>query len=138
MKKLAAAAPVSSNAACKRILEEKRRSLLSGLGVKFDTLANMGRVAEDDQAQISHEEFISLRRNGLDYVQLRLVEEALDRLGSGDYGICQACEEPIAAKRLNAIPWARYCVECQENLGAEADLAWVGSKAGQAGRPTPV
>ena len=69
--------------------------LSAGLGGKFDTLAKMGRVAEDDQAQISHEEFVSLRLNSLDYAQLRLVEEALDRLAAGDYGICLACEEPI-------------------------------------------
>ena len=95
-------------------LLEKRASVLSGLGTKFDTLARMGRVAEDDQAQISHDEFVSSRVNGLDHNRLRLVEEALDRLDTGDYGICLACEEPIAEKRLRALPWARYCVTCQE------------------------
>jgi DnaK suppressor protein len=100
-------------------LLEKRASVLSGLGMKFDTRARMGRVAEDDQAQISHDEFVSLRMNGLDYRQLRMVEEALDRLESGDYGICLACDEPIAEKRLQALPWARYCVDCQDGMGAE-------------------
>jgi DnaK suppressor protein len=103
----------------RRQLLEKRSSVLSGLGVKFDTRARMGRVAEDDQAQISHDEFVSLRMNGLDYRQLRMVEEALDRLDSGDYGICLACDQPIAEKRLQALPWARYCVKCEEGIGAE-------------------
>src|ERR1022692_1123481 len=102
-------------------LMEKRASVLSGLGTRFDTLAGMGRVAEDDQAQISNDEFVSLRMNGLDYRQLRLVEEALDRLDAGDYGICLACDEPIAEKRLRALPWARYCVACQEHAGLEWD-----------------
>jgi len=53
--------------------------------------------------------------------QLRLVEEAMDRLDAGDYGICLACDEPIAEKRLRALPWARYCVTCQENAGLELD-----------------
>ena len=105
------------------ILVEKRRSVLAGLGVKFDTLARMGRVAEDDQAQISHDEFISLRMNRLDYTQLRMVEEALDRLNSGDYGVCLSCEEHIAPKRLQAIPWARYCVVCEELVGQETETA---------------
>jgi DnaK suppressor protein len=100
-------------------LLEKRSSVMTGLGMKFDTRARMGRVAEDDQAQISHDEFVSLRMNGLDYRQLRMVEEALDRLESGDYGVCLACDEPIAEKRLQALPWARYCVKCQEETGAE-------------------
>ena len=102
-------------------LLEKRASVLAGLGARFDTRAGMGRVAEDDQAQITHDEFVSLRMNGLDYRQLRMVEEALDRLNTGDYGFCLACDEAIAEKRLLALPWARYCVTCQENAGWEVD-----------------
>jgi DnaK suppressor protein len=104
-------------------LIDKRTSVLSGLGARFDTRAGMGRVAEDDQAQISHDEFVSLRMNGLDYRQLRLVDEALDRLDAGDYGVCLACDEPIAPKRLRALPWARYCVACEDNAGTELDVS---------------
>ncbi len=104
-------------------LIDKRTSVLSGLGARFDTRAGMGRVAEDDQAQISHDEFVSLRMNGLDYRQLRLVDEALDRLDAGDYGICLACDEPIAPKRLRALPWARYCVACEDNAGVDLDAS---------------
>ena len=96
------------------MLLEKRAQVREGLGMKFDTVAKMGRIAEEDQAQISHDEFVSLQLNSLDYVQLRLVEEALDRVRSGDYGICLACEQPIPAKRLRAVPWASYCVRCQD------------------------
>ena|SRR5579872_2071834 len=111
----------NGNTAYRRMLLEKRQQVLAGLGVKFDTLARMGRVAEDDQAQISHDEFVSLHLNSLDYGQLRLVNEALDRIESGDYGVCMACEEAIPEKRLKALPWARYCVHCQENNGAQLD-----------------
>ncbi len=96
----------------------KREQVLSALGMKFDTLARMGRVAEEDQAQVTHDEFVSLHLNNLDYEELRLVEEALDRLDSGNYGICLACEEPIPPKRLHALSWARYCVRCEEEMGA--------------------
>jgi RNA polymerase-binding transcription factor DksA len=101
-------------------LLEKRADVLATLGIKFDTLARMGRVAEDDQAQITHDEFVSLHLNSLDYRELRLVDEALDRLDSGGYGICLACEEPLPTKRLRALPWARYCVPCQQSLAFEA------------------
>ena len=100
------------------LLLEKKADLLSSLGVKFDIIASMGHVNEEDQAQVSYEEFVSLCLNGLDYKRLKLVEEALDRLDSGEYGICLGCDEPIAPKRLRAVPWAMYCVECQERLGA--------------------
>lgn len=112
------------NEAYRQKLLEKRSDVLTTLGVKFDTLASMGRVAEEDQAQITHDEFVSLHLNSIDYLQLRLVDEALDRLNSGDFGICQACEEPIAPKRLHALPWARYCISCQDTAGAQMDREW--------------
>jgi len=113
-----------SDATYREMLLAKRAEVLSGLGIKFDTLARMGRVAEDDQAQFLSDESVSLHLNTLDYAQLRLIEEALDRLDSGDYGTCLSCDEPIAPKRLHAVPWARYCVRCQEALGAGAEREW--------------
>jgi RNA polymerase-binding transcription factor len=120
----------AANETYRRQLHEKRADVLATLGMKFDTLASMGRVAEEDQAQLTHDEFVSLRLNSIDYVQLRLVNEALDRLKSGDYGICQSCEEPIPAKRLRALPWARYCISCQERAGAQMDRDWAESRPG--------
>jgi DnaK suppressor protein len=108
-------------AAYRKVLIDKREQVMTGLGIKFDTLAKMGRVAEEDQAQLSHDEFISLRLNSLDYVQLRMIEEALDRIEAGDYGVCLGCEEPIPAKRLQAVPWAKYCVGCQQELSNMRD-----------------
>ncbi|MBZ5725200.1 MAG: TraR/DksA family transcriptional regulator [Acidobacteriia bacterium] len=114
---------------CRKTLLEKRQDVMAGLGIKFDTMAKIGRVAEEDQAQLSHDEFVSLRLNRLDYAQLRLIEEALDRLDSGDYGICLSCEEPIPANRLSALPWARYCVKCQEDAGAAMDQEWENARS---------
>jgi DnaK suppressor protein len=105
----------------RQMLLARRRDILDNLGGKFNTRASLGRVAEDDQAQLSHDEFVSLRINSLDYAQLRLVDEALDRLAAGDYGVCLACDEPIAPKRLRAVSWARYCVSCQDTVGRQLD-----------------
>lgn len=49
-----------------------------------------------------------------DFRLLRQVEAARDRMKDGVYGVCLHCEEEIAPKRLLAIPWAVYCVSCQE------------------------
>ena len=46
--------------------------------------------------------------------QLVLVDEALLRVEDDEYGFCQNCEKAINQKRLAAIPWARYCLDCQE------------------------
>jgi|SRR5579871_5382416 len=116
MKKSKEPEPAMRPAAYKKVLVQKKQQVMAGLGIKFDTMAKMGRVAEEDQAQLSHDEFISLRLNSLDYVQLRMIDEALDRIEAGDYGVCMNCEEPIPAKRLQAVPWAKYCVTCQQEM----------------------
>jgi DnaK suppressor protein len=66
-----------------------------------------------DWCQKSHDEWLFLNQNRLEIELLREVEDALHRLDEGTYGTCQACEEPISPKRLDAIPWAKYCVRCQ-------------------------
>lgn len=48
--------------------------------------------------------------------QLTLIDEALMRIDDGEYGPCQNCEKDINPKRLAAIPWARFCLDCQELL----------------------
>jgi DnaK suppressor protein len=45
---------------------------------------------------------------------LREVSDALRRIEHDSYGVCLECEEAISPKRLDAVPWARYCVTCQE------------------------
>ena len=45
---------------------------------------------------------------------LLLVQEAIGRIKSGEYGLCVACQEEVQVKRLEAVPWARHCIECQE------------------------
>jgi len=44
--------------------------------------------------------------------QLRQVEEAVERLDEGTYGTCVSCGKPIAAERLEAIPWVPTCIDC--------------------------
>jgi RNA polymerase-binding transcription factor DksA len=45
---------------------------------------------------------------------LRDIDDALQRMEDGNYGICDGKEEPIPVARLEAIPWTRYCVKCAE------------------------
>ncbi len=47
---------------------------------------------------------------------LRLTEEALGRIADGSFGHCILCEAEINPKRLEAVPWARYCLDCQGRL----------------------
>src|SRR5262249_8115172 len=71
---------------------------------------------EGDLSQQHHEEWIFLNRNTIDMKLLREISGALHRIEQETYGICAECEEPISAKRLDAVPWARYCITCQEEI----------------------
>jgi DnaK suppressor protein len=65
------------------------------------------------------------------------VTEALDRISSGSYGVCLACEGTISPKRLAAVPWAALCLECQqaaENGLGVAVAAGVTPHAGETAR----
>jgi DnaK suppressor protein len=73
---------------------------------------------EGDLSQQHHEEWIFLNRNTIDIKLLREISDALLRIEQGTYGVCLECEEPISVKRLDAVPWARYCVTCQERVAA--------------------
>jgi DnaK suppressor protein len=54
-----------------------------------------------------------------------LVTEALKRIEDNTYGVCLECEEPISARRLAALPWAKYCISCQDAKDREdAELRW--------------
>jgi len=44
------------------------------------------------------------------------IEDALERLDEGGYGICLNCSDDIPKIRLRAVPWARYCIDCQEQV----------------------
>ena len=48
--------------------------------------------------------------------QLRLVQYALERIGNGEFGVCADCEGTIGLKRLQAVPWAIHCFDCQERF----------------------
>lgn len=69
---------------------------------------------ELDQTILASERDLSARGLENDFRSLRQIEAALRRLRDGAYGDCLRCDEPIAPKRLDAIPWASYCLSCQE------------------------
>jgi RNA polymerase-binding protein DksA len=52
--------------------------------------------------------------------QLELVAAALRRLDAGTFGTCQRCGRPIAPERLEALPWAAHCIDCQREIGRGA------------------
>ena len=99
------------------LLEEKAR-VQSELRRRLEAL-HSGPVAIEDQAPVLHEQFVSIRFNNFGHEKIKAINVALERLKRGQHGVCEQCEEPIPEKRLKAVPWARYCLYCQENFAAE-------------------
>ncbi len=67
-----------------------------------------------DEVQHAAERELAIRNLDRDSALLRHVRAALVRVDDGEYGVCLHCEEEISTKRLNAVPWAPYCITCQE------------------------
>ena len=99
----------------KRLLE-KRDELLQ----KVSQSDQDGREADEEATQdvadkaanAYTKEFLFHQSNDNRQI-LALVNEALDRIKEGTYGVCLECHEEVQAKRLEAVPWARHCIECQ-------------------------
>jgi len=67
-----------------------------------------------DEVQHAAERELAIRNLDRESNLLRLVRLALRRLEDGSFGMCLHCEEAISPRRLAAVPWARYCIQCQE------------------------
>lgn len=67
-----------------------------------------------DMAANAYTKELLISMSANDRKLLQLIDEALERVERGEYGECVNCGEPLAEKRLDAVPWARYCLKCQD------------------------
>jgi DnaK suppressor protein len=97
----------------KRILEAKQAELSAGLRHREDIAIEKTPDALDE-VQLAGERELAIRNLDRESNLLRNVRGALARMADGSYGICLHCEEEIKPKRLDAVPWTKYCIRCQE------------------------
>src|SRR2546430_13932125 len=67
-----------------------------------------------DMAANAYTKELLISMSANDRKLLQLIDEALERVERGEYGECVNCGEPLVEKRLDAVPWARYCLKCQD------------------------
>lgn len=67
-----------------------------------------------DEVQHAAERELAIRNLDRESSLFRNVRAALQRMEDGTFGICLHCEEEISPKRLAAVPWTAYCIQCQE------------------------
>ena len=108
--------------------KKKLESFKKRLETRQDELRRMvsrteqdGRTIDEDSAQdiadraaSSYTKEFLFHQSNNDRQLLQMVEKALSRLREGSFGECISCGKEINAKRLEAVPWTRHCIECQE------------------------
>jgi DnaK suppressor protein len=97
----------------KAILEAKSAELSAGLRNR-DEIAIEKTPDAIDEVQLAGERELAIRNLDRESNLLRQVKGALGRIADGSYGVCLHCEEDIKPKRLDAVPWTKYCIKCQE------------------------
>jgi RNA polymerase-binding protein DksA len=110
-----------------KMLQEERVRLTEGVRrLEEDTLykpaSDMNVSDLSSYAEVGTDNFereTALRLTSNEANMLKDIEDALDRVANGTYGICEGSGKPIPKKRLEAFPAARYCIEYQEQLERE-------------------
>ena len=97
----------------KEILENKQAELTQVLRNREGIAIEKSPDALDE-VQNAAERELAIRNLDRESILLRNVRAALHRIDEGTFGVCAHCEEDISLKRLNAVPWAAYCIQCQE------------------------
>ncbi len=99
----------------KKVLETKMAELSGSLRNRDEIVIEKAPDALDE-VQLAGERELAIRNLDRDSNMLRQIRRALNRVADGSYGICLHCEEEISPKRVVAVPWAAYCIKCQEQV----------------------
>jgi DnaK suppressor protein len=97
----------------KTALEAKKAEIADALKNRED-IAIEKTADAIDEVQLAGERELAIRNLDRGSGLLRKVRAALVRVEDGSYGTCMHCEEEISPKRLKAVPWAPFCIKCQE------------------------
>ena len=110
----------------KKTLLEKKRSLLESMKRYIKDQVKQDIKIKADLIKDERDQSLRDLNNDIDFTILhqrsnilRNIEEALHRLDADEYGYCENCGEEISFKRLEAVPFARYCIDCQNEMEKE-------------------
>ncbi len=109
--------------AAREKLQEMRRQVLRELGEDLKEGREGGKHEGMDTYDLASEERdreISFILTDREREKVQAIQEALDRVENGTYGICESCDAEIAPARLSAMPFSRLCVNCQAEQEKEA------------------
>ena len=99
----------------REILEVKQAELTGSLRNRDEIVIEKAPDAIDE-VQLAGERELAIRTLARDSTMLHQLRDALARVADGSFGVCFHCEEDISPKRVNAVPWAAFCIKCQERI----------------------
>ena len=94
-----------------------RKALAGDLGLLKELQAASGDTA--DAATDLNQDGIASQLAEVETQELARIEAALEKVREGKYGVCEGCEKNIPMARLNALPYALLCIQCQRHAEAE-------------------
>ena len=103
----------------KKVLLKEREQLFGNVKQMHESSKEMGQDGIQDigdEAANIYNKQVLLSLNENERMRLQEVDESLDRIENGTYGICEECGEPIGLKRLEVRPVAKYCVPCKTKM----------------------
>lgn len=105
----------------KKVLEEMKQKLLARQREILEGLKALNKEPDDndvqdlaDKAAETYEQNLYQSLSENEYRELKMIEQAIEKINTGCYGQCSKCEKDIAPARLNFFPFAARCVSCQE------------------------
>jgi DnaK suppressor protein len=108
----------------KKKLLERKKEIVDVLSEVYNETkaAESAGIAMDmaDKAESSYTKEFLLSLSDTERKQLNLIDMALGRIEKSNFGICQTCQVKIGKKRLDAVPWAPNCIECQQKAEEES------------------
>jgi DnaK suppressor protein len=109
------------NAYQKTLLDQKEKIVKKLSQLNRESKEVETDIAQDvvDKAESSYTKEFLLSLSNAERRQLSLIDDALRRLKTKEFGICQMCAKPIGMKRLGALPWTPYCIDCQQKKEEE-------------------
>lgn len=102
----------------KKRLEEERRQLLERVSEPLGDGRDLGPRKNPDRTDMAQAYMAREQDAAIDDIEQRLmaqIDAALERIENGTYGICTNCGEPIKKERLEALPYASLCIDCQSD-----------------------
>jgi len=104
-------------------LNRQREELISDAGIALTALPDETTFPElGDQASAEIDRNFMLKLKGRERKLLKKIDEAIEKIDSGSYGVCEGCGEEIDIKRLEARPVTTMCIECKTEQEEEEKL----------------